>query len=268
MRKVLDPRIFANASLEGHFYSFIYISSWGMEYPNYRDEPIFPAKSPIYSKSRKRGLNYYNNSTEEAIVACVDEAEVCDSEHRTCQKFSGSAVETPFSFQNRRSSSTPSKDDLVRALLYATLDGSNVCAASLRIPQDLETSSHCTYLECQDGLPPQQWRNEARRWFEVSLARIQVNLINIVHGNMNPGADYENIPPDYRGICEMGKFKGVGWRNVSVVGFLGLLLLALLITMASIRTEDGHLWITVGIKALVRSLLGNFRSCQLFLRPR
>ena len=46
----------------------------------------------------------------------------------------------------------------------------------------------------------------------------------------------------------MREFKSVGWRNVSVWGFLGLLSLAGGITLASCRTRDQSLWLVKGAK--------------------
>ena len=55
-------------------------------------------------------------------------------------------------------------------------------------------------------------------------------------------------PPDWSGVCQMRKVKSVGWLNVSVWGFLGLLSLAGGITLASCRTRDESLWLVEGAK--------------------
>jgi len=62
--------------------------------------------------------------------------------------------------------------------------------------------------------------------------------------------NYDDIPQTYRGMCKMVTFKSVGWRNVSVGGFLGLLVLAAAITLAGVKTENGELWLNLGAALL------------------
>ena len=56
--------------------------------------------------------------------------------------------------------------------------------------------------------------------------------------------------PGYRSICDLGKIRQVGWRNFSVWGLFGLLGVAGGIPLASIRTENGNLWFTIGLKRI------------------
>ncbi len=46
------------------------------------------------------------------------------------------------------------------------------------------------------------------------------------------------------------KFKSVGWLNVSIGGFLGLLVLAAAITLASVKTRKGESWLNLGAALL------------------
>jgi len=91
-------------------------------------------------------------------------------------------------------------------------------------------------------------------------------MLYTVRGINNDGPGYDGIAPEYRGMCKMGKFRSVGWRNMSVVGFLGLLFLASMVTLASIRAENGDLWITLCLMALIRYIQKPFRFFELFLR--
>lgn len=233
-------------------------------YPNYRDDPIFPARDLVRSDNKTTGLDYYNNSPVSAVLACVDDGEICDAQLIKCEKAPGRRVVKPF--DGHRDGATLTQDDLARALLLSSLTGSG-CIASSSASRTLDAQSHCNYLECYSGLPPDQWIIEARHWFEASLALIQLNILTIVRGTENTGPDFDGIPPAYRGICNLGKFRTVGWRNVSVVGFFGLLLLALAVTLASIRTQEGDLWITVGLKALSQLISGTGQACKACLYP-
>lgn len=104
-----------------------------------------------------------------------------------------------------------------------------------------------------ESLPRDQWKKEVRQRFETSLAQIQFNVLDIVQGSAD-NENYQAIPPQFQGICNMIKFKSVGWRNVSVWGFFGLLLFAIAVSVASIKTEDEDLWLTVGARQLVLAL--------------
>ncbi len=52
----------------------------------------------------------------------------------------------------------------------------------------------------------------------------------------------------------MGKFKSVGWRNVSVWGFLELLSFAAGVSLASVNTDDEELWLVVGFRLVGKVL--------------
>lgn len=135
------------------------------------------------------------------------------------------------------------------ALVAVAVSASSIAEAMTGFP-DLEIRTHCISSRCE-YLPPEQWKVEARRWFKASLARIQVELVNTVRGTANTPSDYYRIPQPYRRMCDMGKFKSVGWRNVSVSGFAGLLFLAGSISLASVQTKEGDLWLGVGAQAVM-----------------
>ncbi len=231
-----------------------------MQYPSYRDDPLYPARTPI--ESPKHSLQYYNNSTSPGIIACMDDGEVCDAELKNCEEALLSRSK-PGSVGVGVRAGRMTDNQLARALLFSSLDGS-ACSGFGR--QALKAQSLCENLQCNADLPTHQWRVEARHWFEASLARIQLKMLYTVRGINNDGPDYDGIAPEYRGMCKMGKFRSVGWRNMSVVGFLGLLFLASMVTLASIRAENGDLWITLCLMALIRYIQKPFRFFELFLR--
>ena len=231
-----------------------------MAYPKYRDDPIFPARS--FDVSRRL---YLNNETKPKFLACIDNTEICDPSRKTCQQLEVNAPERVFDTAHGRATNTAheltvTQDELARIILLAALRGSNVFVSKDSghpWTASLEADAQCTYFVCKD-LPVDQWKTEARRWFETSLALIQVNLLDIVRGTGNghghgliPVPPYLNresrdIPQIYKGICGLGKFKSVGWRNVSVSGYLGTLLVALLVLLGSCRYQDGRIRLSEG----------------------
>ncbi|MCJ1228968.1 hypothetical protein MMC12_005632 [Toensbergia leucococca] len=188
-----------------------------MSYPQYQENIIFPARH--FDESRGTfPWQYRNDDPTPTVLGCIDHTEICDSHGKKC--WAPPSFFTPrAAFQWVREITTANQD-LSLALLMGSLAGSGVCSAlsggSLETSintYDFETASRCHFQSCST-LPVDQWKTEARRWFEASLARIQINVLDITRGTSNLGhADHDGIPPSLRGICQMGKFKSVAWRN-------------------------------------------------------
>ena len=52
----------------------------------------------------------------------------------------------------------------------------------------------------------------------------------------------------------MIKFRSVGYRNVSVWGFFGLLSFAAFVSITSVKTEEQELWLVVAVRGLLVAL--------------
>ena len=143
----------------------------------------------------------------------------------------------------------------MRTLLSAVLITSAVEAPHLSIKSD---SSYCRYDSC---FSRDIWEKGVRSRFETALASMQVNLVNIVRGNTEKPylhilrsywPQSIEIPTSYRGLCKLGKFQAVGWRNVSTWGLLGLFAVALAVTLASAQNEENTFWITIASRNILR----------------
>ena len=86
-------------------------------------------------------------------------------------------------------------------------------------------------------LDPQQWRLEAQKLFNVSLARMQTEITEMTRPRkIQPEKDllenfFRNSTVD---PCSMIMINADGWRNISVIGFAGMFILAIglwLVTM-------------------------------------
>ena len=223
---------------------FFPIFSSGLFYSEYRTDPIFPA---IYSEpndvppeSVGRSQYFFSNATQLDYLACVDRRQICEGDTTTCRD-----LPDRDSFFRTSDPEKVTEADMAFALVAVALSASSLNEA-MPLWYNLEIRSHCTDSRCSP-LPREQWKVEARRLFQASLARIQVELVNTVRGAVNtvyaaPGYsmhEYE-ISEEYRGMCGMGKYKNVGWRNVSVWGVSGLLFLAASISLASVQTKGGR----------------------------
>ena len=133
-------------------------------------------------------------------------------------------------------------EDLALALLLSVIGQSTlyVLDVGTRGP---EVAEHWRYLECTQ-LAADQWKIEARRMFQISSAQMQFNLLDTVRG-VNHDHAISGVLPQYKGICKTDKFKSDGWKDISVVAFIGSLLLATLIGLACVASEDGRLWLTI-----------------------
>ena len=213
-------------------------------YSEYRDDPIFPA--PYLSSSHDSF--YVNNGTSGGTIVCFDDKFICDSGQESCRDFMIAATHL---YPWKDSKTKVTEDDLTLALLSRALAGSSTCGGKYIFP--LEIESLCDRHVCS-RLPPAQWQTEARRWFEGSLAFMQQVVFDTARGRYDAFPASESAPPNYRGMCHMVKFRSVGWQNVSFWGFFGLLALAAGISLASVRNEEGELWLCVGVRSFYRAL--------------
>lgn len=271
-------------------------NSYGQIYNYASHDPIFPALTQILYRWKYGFENsqyaYQNNEVMPGILGCMDNASIWDPTTGKYWGYLGEAsdtVETPsdiFSngerswlitkrniFAKPTNSYTsgledttslsfkPTKRELVRTLLSRALWQSSICwpylhGGFLALHTDSKVE-RITY--------PPRWDAEVRRQFRISLAQIQYSVLDTVRGyeNFKPIPYRSGIPSGFEGICNLVKFNSVGWRNVSVWGFLGLLLLSGGISLGSCRNEEDKLLLVVGFEKSykgVRWLCSRLRS--------
>lgn len=255
--------------MEDALITTIQVYSRGIEHSGFRDDPFLPA--PFPKEGAKWKDSSHNNSTTPNLLACIDNTEICDMESGQCSLVTRSSDQDPYLHSQDRTG-VKTQAQLGYTLLSTALTASNIARAAFNPNVKLEAASHCedpssNYFNnhCFD-LPPDQWRKEAPRWFEASLARTQFNLLETVRSTDKSKTNHEGIPDSYKGMCKMVKFRSVGWRNESVWGLLGLLALAAAITLASVKTVRGELWLHLGVVALFSRIRPAFESLKLCCR--
>ena len=214
-------------------------------YESPREDPIFPASVPI---AQPRGETFYASKFRLGrILGCVDHREVCklDRGILDCWESQG---DLPVPQQPQYDFKSPnvsvSQHDKAELLLHIALSASYIYANTI---SGFEARSHMTGLLVQ-RLPPDQWKVEVKRWFEASLAHMQVSVLDTVSPLTRNGSEHHSVlPANYHDICYMVKLRMVGWRNVNVWGMVGLLVLAVVIGLMSGRNKggEGELWIVV-----------------------
>jgi len=215
--------------------TLIFISSHGVLYPQLRLDPIFPAQSRAEFKLGYVGSpKYFNNSTQARVLGCVDQYRICKSTSGPCWTNGNitSILEAP---QNQM----PTEEENVVKLLVLALEFSSACGSTqFRGVEALDAQSRIVHMESQN-LASKQWQVEVDKFFQTSLARIQLNAYDIVRGTAATFDDYHDIlPAKYRGICSLVAIRTVGWTNLNVVGLVGTIFGVTLLWIISRKAKD------------------------------
>jgi hypothetical protein len=209
----------------GETATLIIISNSGVKYPQKREDPIFPAE-------RTFGDNwYYGSSWRGGVLGCIDRKSICSPDGQ-CEalKYRGNI------------NLGDDEHGRVMSYLYLSLLLSSIGSSiTYRKAEGLGASSKVVGDESL-GLDAEQWKVEVLQLFQTSLARIQIYARNIARGNQNIPI-YGRINgmdglPRLRGLCNMYKFKSIGWRNINVVGFLSPIGLGLIFIFLCRMTEE------------------------------
>ena len=251
-------------------------------FPRSRKESRMERKSFDFAPFPKTYVNngtpsYVDNDSSPGILGCVDNTSICDLWSEVCWNILANRPEEfrsyldfyrmqfgstkligpnngllpahynvldPLGILDKPTAARRTEAELAYVLLANSLTYSTACFkffvwTTFDLREKCGASILCTEI------PLDQWKAEARSAFETSLAQIQFNVLDFVRGRKWM-EDFGGVPPRYRGLCKMGKFHSVGWRNVSFWGLLGLLSLAGGVSLAGVRTKDEELWLVIG----------------------
>ena len=247
--------------------TLLFVSAHQVLYKNRRSDPIFPAphptnieqfpepsstmnpskEDPSRHNQRRPTRVYRATDARDTVLGCVDRAEVCSTDQGQCWDTTVLGLQSGTKIPFFNETAPVSERSLVLGLLAIALAGPSVCHAILA-PTELDAQSKIRGFMA-DGLADEQWKVEVRRLFQASLAQMQLATFRVARGGWyyNDGYGRLWIPKAYEAMAGMVKFNAVGWLNVSVSGFLGLLFLAAAITLASIKTKD-ELWLIVWVR--------------------
>jgi hypothetical protein len=215
--------------------TLMFISTHNILHPQIRLDPIFPAQSIAKFPLGYMGSNkYYHNSTRATVLGCVDQYLICKDTTGPCWT-KENITSIPQAPKNR----TSTVEENVIKLLLLALDFSTACGSiQFRGVEALDAQSKISHMESQE-LAPEQWKIEVEKFFQVSLARIQVNAYDIVRGTAAAFDDYHDVlPTRYRGICNLVAIPTVGWKNLNVAGLVGAILGIALLWVISIKAKD------------------------------
>lgn len=234
--------------------TLMFISSHSILYPHFRLDPIFPAQSrakfPLgYAGSPK----YFHNSTRATVLGCVDQYRIFKHTSGPCW-----TNENITSIPQAPKKRTATEEENVIKLLLLALDFSTACGSTrFRGVEALDAQSKIAHMQSQE-LNSEQWKVEVEKFFQASLARIQLNAYDIVRGTAVAFDDYhDTLPVRYRGICNLVAIPTVGWKNINVVGLTATIFGVALLWIISRKVKDQKRVDTLIVVLLWRNFLKN-----------
>ena len=169
------------------------------------DDPIFPANKLRYLDDKTKPYWLYTRG-HATVLACIDRTRWRDPDQGETWN---SMQSIPPDVLDRR----------VRGGLwlfwFSILNSNTYQALNKRLANALEATERINVFTSMP-LAPEQWKTEATRLFETSLARTQVDARNIARGVLADVPGYRRLrtPP---AMCEdTYLFVSQGWTNVSM----------------------------------------------------
>jgi hypothetical protein len=210
-------------------------------YPEESHDPVFPAH-------HHNAWGWFNGNFTGGVLACIDQAMICKPNNGTCTD-----LWDPSAGYVDGSIVDPAINLLTAALMFST----TAISMTFRYSGILDAEAKMQQAESLP-LAREQWKVEARQLFETSLARMQINARIVARGLDAAESPREGLKPEdmfpFQGICQVYKFRSVGWKNISVGGVILCVVGGLLLIVCSVRAERD------GDELLIESLPGWVRS--------
>lgn len=189
------------------------------------NDPIFPATEPIY-KPGEREPYFYNSNPRARPLACIDTTLLCSPDGNDCWSM---RAPLPAHVQNTTA----------YWLMKWSLENSNTYdSIKFRLGTALLAQEKVGQARSRP-LRDNHWEDEAEQLFATSLARAQFDAWSIASGEDRKKPGYKDWTPDEgRGrLCGMYKFNSIGYVNVNLGAFIGLLFTLPVTFLLSRETE-------------------------------
>ena len=189
-------------------------------------DKVFPAEAPRYFDWDKNPV-YYNSNPKAGVLACVDKTELCSPDGKICWSMTaGEPQGIPI---------TPAYWLMKWALESSTIADS----ITLRLGSALVAQESISQSIASNRLDPHQWEIETELLFATSLARIQFDAMAIATGEGRDRSGYKEVTPDEaKGqLCNLFKFKTVGYTNINFAALIGIFLILPLLFVLSLEAR-------------------------------
>ncbi|KAH9208590.1 hypothetical protein DL95DRAFT_467570 [Leptodontidium sp. 2 PMI_412] len=216
--------------------TLIFISSHNILYHERRKDPIFPALQKANFPPTYRGPDlFYNNSTRAGVLGCTDQYQICITKSGPCWD-NGNITKI---FNDDEAMKSAESQNVTRLLLLALKYSSTCGSVQFRSAEALDAQKKIAHMQSLP-LANQQWKVEAQSSFRTSLARMQLNVFDVVRGSASNFRGYrDKLPPKHRGLCQMVKIKGSGVKNISFSGLLGTVFAVGIVWTISRKIQTG-----------------------------
>ena len=210
------------------------------------NDPIFPATSYKGSSWLPESENTHFGLAR-TVLGCVDEKYIRDrATNRNWYLLENQLHNMPPAPNDKIETHYSDEDITALRLLGLSLRYSDTASAvTLASSNWLDAASRVLEPERMLSLPldPNQWQLESRKLFNVSLARMQMEMIEMTRTDRKL---YENRWDSLNNLfsnmsvdpCGLIKINAEGWRNISVVGFAGMFGLALGLWIITMDTGE------------------------------
>ena len=110
---------------------------------------------------------------------------------------------------------------------------------TLRLGSALVAQESISQSIASNRLDPHQWEIETELLFATSLARIQFDAMAIATGEGRDRPGYKEVTPDEaKGqLCNLFKFKTVGYTNINFAALIGLFLILPVLFVLSLEAR-------------------------------
>ena len=216
--------------------TLIFISSHSVFHRKRCNDSIFPAQQKAQFLPEYRGPNLYvNNSTRASVLGCTDGYQICRTKSGPCWKNENASK----IFDDNYIVKSTEGQNVARLLLLA-LDYSSTCGSiQFRGAEALDAQKKIAHMQSLP-LADQQWEVEAESLFRTSLARMQLNVFDVVRGSASNFQGYrDTLSAKDSGLCSMVKIKGSGVKNINVCGLLAIIFAVAFVWTISRRANSG-----------------------------
>lgn len=220
--------------------SIFFVNSQNILYEGKSYDLIFPATEP-YDLGKGIGVNYRRPYRQATILGCVDRNRWrVPSISSEWYDLDGADWKGDYFNPDWFQKAHPRAPGLVRLTLKALQDSCMAMSIQRRGGLGLAASNLLENGHSRP-LPEGQWKVEAKRFFDTSLTRIQINLRDVALGaQAKYGANKSSS--NNAELCQgTFIFTSQGWQNVQVSGSAWILVVSLLVLLLAIPLDDDRL---------------------------